>query len=553
MLTRHGIAVTLFALLLSNTVAAEPVRLWHAYRGVEQTALEELVATFEEGGQAVELLSVPHDAYAAKLGAAVPLGDGPDLFIDAHERLGSYVERKLVAPVGDALETSDVDNFIATTIDAVTLDGVAYGVPLSQKSVALFYRTDLVARAPASVERMRDVLLRPLAEGSFLFAYETRFVYGHAAILHAFGGRLLNADDSFGFIGPEAEASLWWLKKLCDDGDIPREADGALVTRLFKAGKVAFAMNGPWLASDLEGGDVPYRVAVLPTLGGAPIRPLLTVEAVMLSPHGAARPEARALAKHLASKSAAEHRMRVARTVTARRDARAPEGDVLLDVFTKQAEQAVPMPASVAMRAVWEPSERAIRKVMRGTAPPAVALSEAKRRFDDVRRPLPPPVSPTPLIVCIGLLCLLAAFLLVRRAREQSFVAKFRESLPAYRWVAHAVISVGLLVFVPLIAGAALSLYAGPPGGQYYVGFANFIEILTARGGPLLASGSFYLVLIVTLLWTVLNISLHLSIGMALGVLLSRPSKKLPAMYRVQLIHPWAGPSKRPAPPSKFI
>jgi arabinogalactan oligomer/maltooligosaccharide transport system permease protein len=143
----------------------------------------------------------------------------------------------------------------------------------------------------------------------------------------------------------------------------------------------------------------------------------------------------------------------------------------------------------------------------------------------------------------IGLLCLAGAWSLVRRAREPSFSAELRASWPAYRWVAHAVVALGVLVFIPLGAGAAISLYAGSPGEQYYVGVANFIEILTARGGPLLASGSFYLVLLVTLLWTVLNLSLHLGIGMALGVLLSRPSMKLRATYRVLLILPWAVPS----------
>ena len=32
------------------------------------------------------------------------MGDGPDLFIDAHERLGDYRARALVAPAGDALD-----------------------------------------------------------------------------------------------------------------------------------------------------------------------------------------------------------------------------------------------------------------------------------------------------------------------------------------------------------------------------------------------------------------------------------------------------------------
>jgi len=105
------------------------------------------------------------------------------------------------------------------------------------------------------------------------------------------------------------------------------------------------------------------------------------------------------------------------------------------------------------------------------------------------------------------------------------------------------VVVVGVLVFVPLLAGATISLYAGRPGQQHFVGLANFVAIVTARGGDLLQSGSFYVVLAVTLLWTVVNLFFHLSMGLLFGVLLSRPLLKLRGIYRVLLIVPWAVPS----------
>jgi arabinogalactan oligomer/maltooligosaccharide transport system permease protein len=91
--------------------------------------------------------------------------------------------------------------------------------------------------------------------------------------------------------------------------------------------------------------------------------------------------------------------------------------------------------------------------------------------------------------------------------------------------------------------GAATALFAGPAGELHYVGLANFVEILTARGRPLLSSGSFYLVLLVTVAWTVLNVAFHLGIGLGVGLLLSRPVLRLKAAYRVLLIIPWAVPS----------
>jgi arabinogalactan oligomer/maltooligosaccharide transport system permease protein len=235
--------------------------------------------------------------------------------------------------------------------------------------------------------------------------------------------------------------------------------------------------------------------------------------------------------------------MQIARTVSARRDVAVPADDSFLRAFDEAARMAIPMPTSVAMRAVWEPAEKAVRKVLTGTVGPHEALAEAARRFDDVRRPPPPPASPTPALVLIGALLCVGAWQLVRRGRDRAFRERLRGSLSAYRYLGHAVVAVGLLVFVPLGAGAAISLFAGRPGEQHYVGLANFVAILTARGGPLLASGSFYLVLLVTIAWTVANLALHLTIGMTLGVMLSRPLLRLKAVYRVLLIVPWAVPN----------
>jgi arabinogalactan oligomer/maltooligosaccharide transport system permease protein len=91
--------------------------------------------------------------------------------------------------------------------------------------------------------------------------------------------------------------------------------------------------------------------------------------------------------------------------------------------------------------------------------------------------------------------------------------------------------------------GAATSFFAGRGETLRFVGLAHYASILTARGGELLASGSFYLVLLVTLLWTLANVSLHLLLGLVTGLLLSHPTLRFKALYRVLLIVPWAVPS----------
>lgn len=542
-----ALSLALTALLPARASAA-PIVLWHGYRGDEEKALQAIVNAWK-GGEAVEVLSVPFNAYGDKLRSAIPIGEGPDVYIDVHERLGDYRSRGIVAPVGDALEAEGA--FMGPALAAVRLENQTYALPISQKCVALYVNADLVKTVPPELEGIAE-LKGSLPPGVFPLVYELQNTYFHASVLGAFGGVLLTEKDAFGFVGEGAERSLRLVRSLVDKGAVPMDADGALVTTLFKSGRAAFAISGPWLANDFGDTKLNYYVAPLPRVRatGQPMRPLLTVESVMMSPKGAARSEARALVKWIAGAEAARIRTRIARVPLTRADVDVAtvglsEKDQRdLAAFTEQAKVAIPMPTSPAMGAVWTPAERAIKKALRNPEmDPGGILSEAQRRFDDVRRPLPPPVSPIPGLLVIGLIGLAATFSWLRSVKRGEIGPALRRSLPAYRYVFHAVIAVGVLVVVPLLIGAATSLFVGTRENFYYVGLTNFISILTARGGSLFANGSFYVVLGVTILWTVANLIVHLLLGVSLALLLSRSELRFRALYRVLLIIPWAVPS----------
>nr|HMR09285.1 sugar ABC transporter permease [Polyangiaceae bacterium] len=83
------LVVLTLGVLTTAARAQDRLELWHAYRGDEKSALEQVLARFtKQTGIAVDVLQVPHDAYPSKLSAAAPRGHGPHVFVDSHERLG---------------------------------------------------------------------------------------------------------------------------------------------------------------------------------------------------------------------------------------------------------------------------------------------------------------------------------------------------------------------------------------------------------------------------------------------------------------------------------
>lgn len=552
--------LVLFAIVVALVAlpgCGEPPRgivVWHPYRGGEQKALETIAAKYEsEKHVKVTLLAIPYEAYLSKLEAAIPRGNGPDIFLSPHNRLGEYLLHLLVAPVGDAFPDEDLTAYETATIDAVTHQGKRFAVPLASKAIALYVNTDLVREAPKTVDDL-GALRASLPKDVWPLAYESQSVFYHAAFLHAWGGQLF-ANDTFAMVGPEAEQSLDEVVRLTAKKLVPPEPSGDLVKQLFASGKAATAMSGPWLAGDLAaaGSKAPrYAVVPLPTVaGGRKMRSFLTVEGAFLTPEGARRADVRAFARTLGSEAAATERAVTGKQVVAtkafwsRPEASDPSMEILR-AFREASADAIPMPVSVRMNPAWDPALQALRKVLRGEAQPKAALEEARARFEDVMRPPPPSPSPAPVVIVLGAGLLVLAFFAVRRARAPTFRRELAASKPAYKYVIHSVVVIAVLVVLPLVAGAATSFFAGERDHPQFVGLSNYWEILTVRGKPVaqwLTTGSFYLTLLVTVAWTVVNVVLHVSIGLVLGLALARPFVKMRAIYRVLLILPWAVPS----------
>ena len=561
-----GLSALFFLIFSAFSASAQgdELTLWHAYRDAEARALEHVVHGFAaRTGHRVTVLAVPFDAYGSKLAAAIPNGNGPDLFIEAHERLGTYLRDNLVEPVPtgldegldegldapahdglrDAKNGGNTQGFDSSARRALLKDHALFGLPLAVKSLALFVDR---AQVPGPIASLDD-LPPPRQAGTYSLAYENESSYAFAIFVHGAGSSFLRDDGTFGFKGAEAVEALRSVQVLAASGRVPSEASAALVSQLFSEGRAAAMISGPWaLGEALARPNV--EVLPIPPLhrGGAALRPFLTVEALFFAKGKSGRGPVQDLARAIAFDDGAMLRSLEGHQVVPRRalDGRAELANIpALAAFRLAAKTAVPMPSTVTMRATWEPMGGALKAVLRGDLTPESAAAMAERRFLDVTRPLPLPTSPTPWTLALGALSLLGAAIFYRRSREQDWGAAFKRSLPAYAWVTHAALLLLLLVGVPLIVGAATSLYAGSRSEPRFVGAANYVSILTARGGELLGLGSFWRTLVVTLLWTAANVALHVTIGVSLGLALSRPLMRLKTFYRVLLVLPWAVPS----------
>jgi arabinogalactan oligomer / maltooligosaccharide transport system permease protein len=520
--------------------SAVEVRVWHATRGTERAALEKLLTEWDAAHPELTVapLAIPYDGFKTKIEAAVPRGNGPDLFIAAHEVLGQWSRSGIVAAVPTL-----PDGLHPNTVEAVTYDGKVYGIPLAFKCLALFYNKALIDAPPRTTDELESLSTRFADPTQFTVAWENT-PYVQAPWNHGFGGGVFQG-DVVALDQPGNADALAWVADLTKRGLLPEEPTAALVTQLFNEGLAGMVVNGPWflgeIASDIDFGVVPLPIV---SATGEPARPFLTVEAAMISAHAAHPDEAIALAQFLASPEAAlvraiEGRQSVA-TLAAHEDPRVAN-DPQLAAFRAQLDATVPLPNRPEMGATWEPMARAQRRVARGTLEPEVAVRTAQKEYDIVTRPPPPEADSTLYVILAGLLSLGGFGFVVRGAWTQR--AAIKKHRFAYTTVAPAALAMGILVVLPFLVGAAVSLFTHRDGTFTFVGLANFLDIVLARDWPITSPLSFWFTLLVTITWTIANVVLHVSFGVFLAMLLREPWLKLRGVYRVLLILPWAVPN----------
>lgn len=539
--------LVLMALLLAVRPAAarERVTLWAAYGGREEVGLRAASSLFQSAHPELEIavLTVPFGAYLSKLEAAIPTGNGPDVFIDSHERLPELLSRDLLEswptdPIVDA-------DFSRSSLDALSEAGTRYGMPLALKSLALYVNTRLVPEGRVTDTVQLRALGRSLPRGVYPLVFEADNPYYAAAVLHAFGGELLSPAGAYALLGTPAERTLDTLAAWTRNGVVPEAPSGDLVKRLFSNGGAATAISGPWLAADLPS-SLEFSVQPLPALSeanGRPLLPYVTIEAAFVSRHTRHAAAAFALAQFLAGEAGARIRAEVGGQVVALRSLRETFADARLRAFSEAAASGIPMPVHPHMHAVWEPAGRALQSVLRGNAEPKAALHSAAALFARNTRAPAAPARPGFALFALGALCLWGAFRLFKASRDASLRRELRRSATAYRYLSLTTTAVVALVILPLAAGVAISFFSGRGRDFVYVGLGNYWDILSGGGGALLAPGSFWFVLAVTVLWTALNVALHLLIGATLALLLNQSKLAGSKLYRVLLILPWAVPS----------
>lgn len=381
------------ALLPAWVMAKESLMLWHAYRGQERQALEQLLDQFNRQQTEIEVQSkaVPFFAYGDRLTNALPLGRGPDLFIYAQDLLGQWVARgQTVRPLDELISADQRQKFVPLTLEAMTLDGKLYGVPFDFKGIAMIYNRKLVKQPPQTTQELLALAqkFQQQGQGVYGLSYEYRDFYYHAAWVNGFGGGVFDADGKAVLNQPNNQrAYRYLLEHYVKAGLFPEYPLGETLTSLFNQHKVAVVFSGPWFLGDVAP-EIDIGVSLLPQISEAEHRrltPWLTVEGLFVSAKTAKTAAAMQLIEYLTSIESGLVMAQTGRQLPANQQLyQRPElrQDPVLSAFYQQAQHSQIMPNRWIMSRAWGPLTTSLNRSFHGTSSVEQALNAAQKAIE---------------------------------------------------------------------------------------------------------------------------------------------------------------------------
>lgn len=305
----------------------------------------------------------------------VPTGNGPDLIVMAHDKLGALVSNGVVAPVDLG---QNKEQFSDVAVKAVTYNGQTYGVPYAVESVALVRNNALTQDAPTTYDDMIASGKKASVEYPFIIQMGDKGdPYHFYAFQTSFGAPVFstNADGEYtselAMGGSGGTDFANWLKAQSDAGIISPSITGDIAKQAFLDGKAAYTVTGPWNVAAFREANMDVSVLPVPAAGSQAAQPFVGVQMFYQSAKSANPVAAKKFFDYLATPEAQEEMQKLGGRASAMPSVAAKSDDQDIKDFSKVAEAGALAPAIPAMGSVWNYWGQTEANIVSGTETPA--------------------------------------------------------------------------------------------------------------------------------------------------------------------------------------
>lgn len=241
--------------------------IWHAMQPNELQVFQSIAEEYMAMCPNVEIVFEQKPNLEDALKAAIPAGQGPDLFIWAHDWIGKFAKAGLLEPIDNYVTQNILNKFAPMAIDAMQYKDHYYAMPFAAETVALIYNKKMVSEPPKTFDEMKAIMEKyydPKDE-KYGIAYPIN-AYFISAYAQAFGGYYFDDKTEMpGLDRPETiEGFEFFFQNIWPY--MAPTADYNTQQSIFLEGRAPMMVNGPWSISDVKKAGIDFGVVPLPPI-----------------------------------------------------------------------------------------------------------------------------------------------------------------------------------------------------------------------------------------------------------------------------------------------
>ena len=397
---RFLISLPLFSVLLfmsillwgcakSTLEGPHQIVIWHTLHPDEQEMFVQILKEYTDRNPGIKVTALYKETETLRSGFQIAAigGAGPDIVWGPSDQVGPFEAMQIIMPLDTLFSKAYLSKFDPRAL--VYSHGHLYSIADKiGNHLMLIYNKSIMHDPPKTMDELitygqkfeRD-------RGGYALVWNYTEPYFFIPFLTGYGGWVMDSLDNPTLNTPAMVNALKFIKDLRDKYKIiPKSCDYETADALFKEGKAAMIINGPWSFGSYKNASLDFGVTRIPFITETGNWP-----APMVSPMGYSInasipswkiPEVVKLIKFLLSPEIQAEFTRRFDTIPTRTevyDDPSVQQNRIVKESEYQMEVGRPMPIVAELRAIWDAMRPSYQAVLGGTESPEQAAKEMQK------------------------------------------------------------------------------------------------------------------------------------------------------------------------------
>ena len=366
--------------------------LWEQMDPQERVVQAIQIASYEREhpGMKIELSHYGTEDLRTQFQTASIAGAGPDLVYGPSDQVGPFSVMGLVLPIDSVMDAAELSQFRSEAFDR--LDGHIYALPDQVgNELTLVFNKALLPRPPQTMSELIEMAKAQTVDEDgdgradrYGLVFQVMEPFWTVPFLTGYGGWVMDAQNRPTLHTGAMTKALQLIRSFRDEHKImPSECDYEIADTIFKEGRAAMIINGPWSWEAYRKAGLDIGLARIPKIEETGLwpAPMISSKGYSLNAKlsGARLEAALEAVRYLTQTDFQVQYAQQVGTLPTRNDAyERPEvaNDEILQASNEQVEVGRRMPVVPEMRAIWDAMRPSVQSVWNGAKEPSDAARE---------------------------------------------------------------------------------------------------------------------------------------------------------------------------------